>query len=150
MHPLLLKAGLGAAALATAGGFVVAGSASPAVAYSSPPVFLDISIGSPAYLVARGAAVQVPVTTSCSTPYGESADVGVTITERVGKSTATGTRYFTVPCVGSRQTTLVTISSTNGIAFKKGTAFASGYIETYCCYYPPPEETTSGTITITS
>jgi hypothetical protein len=145
MHPLLLKAGIGAAALAAGGGFMLGGSASPAVAYSSPPVFLDISIGSP---VARGAAVQVPVTTSCTSPYGYPADVSVTITERIGKSTAAGSQYFSVPCVGSRQTTLVTISSTNGIAFKKGTAFASGYIEAFCCSYPPPQETTSGTITI--
>jgi hypothetical protein len=43
----------------------------------------------------------------------------------------------------------VTISSNNGVAFAKGTAFASGYIEDYY-YYPFPEETTSGTITITS
>ena len=67
MHPLLLKAGIGAAALAAGGGFAVFGSASPAVAYSSPPLFLDISIQSPATLVAHGAAVQVPVKLSCST-----------------------------------------------------------------------------------
>lgn len=149
MHPLLVKAGIGAAALAAGGGFVIFGSDSPAVAYSSPPVFLDISIGSPAHLVAKGAAVQVPVTTSCTTPDGQ-AYVSVSITERVGgKKTATGSQNFFVPCVGSRQTTLVTISSSNGVAFAKGTAYASGYIEDYY-YYPTPEETTSGTITITS
>jgi hypothetical protein len=148
MHPLLLKVGIGAAALAAGGGFAVLGSSSPAVAYSSPPVFLDISIGSPAHLVARGAAVQVPVTTSCTTPDG-SAYVSVSITERVGgKKTATGQQYFSVPCVGSRQTTLVTISSNDGVAFAKGTAFASGDIQSF--YYYPAEETTSGTITITS
>jgi hypothetical protein len=149
MHPLLLKAGIGATALAAGGGFALLGSSSPAVAYSSPPVFLDISIGSPAHLVAKGAAIQVPVTTSCTTPDGN-AYVSVTVTERVGgKKTASGTQNFFVPCVGSRQTTLVTISSNNGVAFAKGTAFASGYIEDYY-YYPFPEETTSGTITITS
>lgn len=148
MHPLLLKAGFGAAALAAGTGFALGGSASPAVAYSSPPVFLDISIGSPAHLVAKGAAVQVPVTTSCTTPDG-SAYVSVTITERVGgKKTATGTQNFSVSCVGSRQTNLVTISSDNGVAFAKGTAYVSGFIESY--YYYPAEETTSGTITITS
>ena len=148
MHPLLLKAGIGAAALAAGGGFVVFGSSSPAVAYSSPPVFLDISIGSPAHLVAKGAAVQVPVTTSCTTPDGQ-AYVSVSITERVGgKKTATGSQNFVVSCIGSRQTTLVTISSDNGVAFAKGTAYASGYIEDY--YYYPAEETTSGTITIAS
>jgi hypothetical protein len=149
MHPLLLKAGIGAAALAAGGGFAVFGSSSPAVAYSSPPAFLDISIGSPAHLVARGAAVQVPVTTSCTTPDG-TAFVSVMITERVsGKKTATGSQNFDVACVGGRQTTLVTISSNDGVAFAKGTAFAQGYIASYCCY-PTPEETTSGTITIAS
>ncbi|HEU5270082.1 MAG TPA: hypothetical protein VFU36_09165 [Jatrophihabitans sp.] len=144
-----MKAGIGAAALAAGGGFAVLGSSSPAVAYSSPPVFLDISIGSPAHLVAKGAAVQVPVTTSCTTPDGQ-AFVSVSITERVGgKKTATGTQDFYVPCVGSRQTTLVTISSNDGVAFAKGTAYVSGYIEDYY-YYPFPEETTSGTITIAS
>jgi len=148
MHALLLKAGIGAAALAAGTGFALTGSASPAVAYSSPPVFLDISIGSPAHLVAKGAAVQVPVTTSCTTPDGM-AYVSVSITERVGgKKTATGTQNFTVSCIGSRQTNLVTISSNDGVAFAKGTAFASGDIQDY--YYYPAEETTSGTITITS
>jgi hypothetical protein len=147
MHPLLLKAGIGAAALAAGGGFAVLSSSSPAVAYSSPPVFLDISIGSPAHLVAKGAAVQVPVTTSCTTP-DQYAYVSVSVTERVGgKKTATGTQNFTVPCVGSRQTTLVTISSNNGVAFAKGTAFASGSIFDYY-YYPASQENTSGTITI--
>ena len=147
MHPLLLKVGIGAAAIAAGAGFTVFGSGSPAVAYSSPPIFLDISIGSPAHLLAKGAAVQVPVTTSCTSPYGE-AYVTVSLTERVGgRKTATGSQEYTVPCVGSRQTMLVTISSNNGVAFAKGTAYASGSIETYY-YYPYPEETTSGTITI--
>ena len=148
MNPLLMKAGIGAAALATGGGIALFGSSAPAVAYSSPPVFLDISIGSPAHLVAKGAAVEVPVTTSCTTPYGQ-AYVTVSITERVsGKKTAIGSKSYTVTCSGGRQTNLVTISSGNGVAFIKGTAFASGDIQSY--YYYNDEETTSGTITIAS
>ena len=147
MNSLLLKAGIGAAALATGSGLALFGSSAPAVAYSSPPVFLDISIGSPAHLVAKGAAVQVPVTTSCTTPDNQ-AYVSVSITERVGKKTATGTKNFQVSCMGGRQTNLVTIASNDGVAFAKGTAYASGSIQSY--YYYPAEETTSGTITITS
>ncbi|HTZ43167.1 MAG TPA: hypothetical protein VMB79_04840 [Jatrophihabitans sp.] len=147
MNPLLLKAGIGVVTLAAGGSAALFGSAAPAVAYSSPPVFLDISIGSPAHLVAKGAAVQVPVTTSCTTP-DHSAYVSVSITERVGKKTASGSYNFTVSCVGSRQTNLVTIASGNGLAFAKGRAYAAGTIQSY--YYYPAEETTSGTIAIKS
>ena len=44
MTPLKIKIGTAAAAIATGGGFALALPSSPAVAYSSPPLFLDISI----------------------------------------------------------------------------------------------------------
>lgn len=145
MTPLLVKVGVGAAAVAAGTGFALAGSSSPAVAYSSPPVFLDISIGSPAQLVARGAAVQVPVTTSCTTP-DHTAYAYVSITERVGgKKTANGTTSFEVSCIGSRQTNLITVSSDNGVAFAKGTAYAAADIYSY-----GGSEDASATITIQS
>jgi len=145
MNPLLVKVGIGASALAAGAAFTLSGSSSPAVAYSSPPSYLDISIGSPAHLVAKGAAIQLPVTTICSDAYYYNAYVSVTVTERVsGKKTATGTSNYQVPCTGYRQTNLVTISSQNGISFAKGTAYASGTINTYYS----GSETTETTITI--
>jgi hypothetical protein len=145
MHPLLLKAGIGAAALAAGGGFAVFGSSSPAVAYSSPPLTLDISIQSPATLVAHGAAVNVPVTVTC--PYGTDASVYISLSEKVGNKTASGTNSVDVGCTGSRETILVTVPSQNGLAFAKGSAFAQGEIFA-CSYYFCGDETDSATITI--
>ena len=146
MHPLLLKAGIGAAALAAGGGFAVFGSSSPAVAYSSPPLFLDISIQGPGTLVAHGAAVSVPVTVSCSS--GSSASVYVSLTERVNKKTASGASSVEVGCTDARETVLVTVPSENGIAFVKGTsAYAQGQIFE-CLSYICGAETDSATIRI--
>ncbi len=145
MHPLLMKVGIGAAALAAGGGFALCGTASPAVAYSSPPLFLSMSIQSPAALVARGAAVNVPVVVSCSS--GGSAGVTVTVTERVGKKTASGTGTVTVGCTDANETVLVTVPSRNGVAFAKGSALAQGDIFE-CLYYTCGDETDTATIRI--
>jgi len=132
MHPLLLKAGVGAAALAAGGGFALFGSGSPAAAYSSPPIFLSVSIQSPATLTAHGAAVQVPVKYSCST--GGDAYLTVTVTERVGRKTASGSHQQEVGCTNGNQTVLVTVPSQNGVSFGKGTAYAQADLVEFTNY----------------
>jgi hypothetical protein len=145
MHPLLLKAGIGAAALAAGGGFAVLGSGSPAAAYSSPPLFLSVSVQSPATLTAHGAAVQVPVKFSCSS--GGQAFLTVTLTERVGRKTASGSHQIAVGCTDGNETTLVTVPSQNGVSFGKGSAYAQADLFE-CTYYTCGDEQDAATIQI--
>lgn len=145
MHPLLLKAGIGAAALAASGGFAVLGSGSPAAAYSSPPLFLSVSVQSPATLVAKGAAVQVPVKLSCSS--GGQAYLTVVVTERVGRKTASGSGSVQVGCTDSTETVLVTVTSQNGVSFGKGSALAQADLSE-CTYYTCGSEQDTETIQI--
>jgi hypothetical protein len=145
MHPLLLKAGIGATALAAGGGLAVFGSGSPAVAYSSPPLFLSVTVQSPASLVAKGAAVQVPVQLSCST--GGDAYLTITVTERVGRKTASGSHQIEVGCTDSTETVLVTVPSQNGVSFGKGSALAQADLIEFT-NYTYGEEQSSATIQI--
>jgi hypothetical protein len=114
-----------ALAVATGGGIAVAAPASPAVAFFSPPLFLDIRVLSPAQLVASGAAVQVPVEATCN---AEEAFVSVVVTQRVGKRLAKGSGFADVGCTMSRQQVLVTVVADQGTAFTRGDAFAEGMI----------------------
>ncbi len=146
INTALLKVGAGATALLAGGGLALLSPSSPAAAYSSPPLYLDISIQSPAHLVARGAAVTVPITTTCNSGQ---AYVRVTVTERVGKKVATGTGYATVGCTGSRQQNTVTVSASSATAFSKGSAYVAADIDG-CSYYFCGEENNSATIKIAS
>jgi hypothetical protein len=118
---------LAAAAIAVAagGGIAVTAPASPAVAFFSPPLFLDIRVLSPAQLVAGGAAVQVPVEVTCTS---DEAFVSVTVTQRVGKRLAKGNGFADVGCTRSREQVIVTVVADQGTSFTKGTAFAEGQI----------------------
>src|SRR6266516_2029786 len=53
----------------------------PAVAFFSGGLFLDVQVESPATLVARGAAVDVPLEVTCNASF---ADVFVTVTQKAG------------------------------------------------------------------
>lgn len=98
---------------------------SPAVAFSSGGLFLDVTVLSPAHLVAKGAAVTVPVQVTCNAT--DFAQVAVQVTERVGKQIASGFGSAPVACTGGHQTLLVTVTATGsgGKPFVKGQAFAS-------------------------
>jgi hypothetical protein len=123
MHPVLVKAASGAAALACAG--FMLGSASSAVAQSAPE--LTISVQSPATLIAHGAAVDVPVVVSCSTDAG-TATVTVYLNEAVGKRIAVGGTSVEVGCTGAPETVLVRVFA-NNVAFSKArAALAQGSI----------------------
>ena len=109
------------AALALGAGATLAIPALPAVGTHSAVTPHTIEILGPATLVARGAAVAVPVEITC--PSGSTAFVTVGVTERRGNRVATGSGGTQVQCTGSAQTLNVVVTAGQG-AFKKGTALA--------------------------
>lgn len=145
MNPLLVKLGVTAAALATGGGFAVLSPASSAVAYSSPPLFLDVSVQSPANLVARGAAVSVPVIVTCNST---GAYVSVRVTEKVGKKIATGAIDTSVGCTGGHQTFLLTVPAGSGPAFAKGSAYVAAEVSGCTANFVCGNEDASATVKI--
>src|SRR5262245_4459632 len=111
------------AALAVATGAAVAAALGPAalaVGQSSPPLQLQIQVNSPATLVARGAGVEVSVTTECSGAAPGSGTVLVFLTQRVGPDTANGTGSLPIACTGASQSYQVLVQASAGKAFKKG------------------------------
>jgi hypothetical protein len=115
-----------AAALAVGTVLAVFGPASPAVGFFSPPLFLDVRIEPTATLIARGAAVETRLEVTCA--GAPQASVYVSLTQRVGSETASGSGYTTVACNGQRQTVLVQVQAYSDKAFKKGTASADAQI----------------------
>jgi hypothetical protein len=110
--------------LALAGGGVgalVAGPAAPALGFVSGGLVLKVSIESPATLVARGAAVNVPVKVACTSSH---AFLDLQVTERVGSSIASGFAFTDVACTGRSQTVIMTVTDFSAKAFKKGSALA--------------------------
>jgi hypothetical protein len=108
---------------ALAGGVTLAllSPAAPALAFDSGGLHLDFTVQSPATLVARGAAVDVPVDVNCN---GQYANVDVQLTERAGSRIASGYGYVQVACTGSAQRVLVRVVTSSGKAFGKGSAVA--------------------------
>jgi hypothetical protein len=145
MTPLKIKIGTTIAALAAGGGFAIVSPSSAAVAFSSPPLFLDVSVQSPGHLVARGAAVSVPVIVTCNS---QGASVQLQLTEKVGKKVATGTNYVQVGCTGGHETVLITVPASAGPAFAKGSAFATANIFGCTSNFICGSETASATIKI--
>jgi hypothetical protein len=120
------------AGLAVAGGAAAAlalGPAGTAVGQSSAPLQLQIQVTSPATLVAKGAGVDVNVTTQCSGAEAGTVEVGLFLTERVGSDLAVGAGSEAITCTGASQTSVVLVqASASGKAFKKGAAIAQGTI----------------------
>jgi hypothetical protein len=141
----LTKAVSAAAALVAGGIFAIASPAQPAVAFFSGGLFLDVVPQSPATLVAKGAAVDVPVEITCNAT--QFAELSVTVTERVGKDIATGSSYLQVGCTGSHELLLVRVAAQSGKAFAKGTALATARLFG-CSFFICGQETGSATITI--
>jgi hypothetical protein len=101
---------------------------SPAVAFSSGGLVLDVVVQSPAHLVAKGAAVGVPVEYTCSgTTF---ASLSVTVTEKVsGGAIASGRgEAESLTCTGEIQSTTIDVVASGSRAFVKGAAFAQGDI----------------------
>jgi hypothetical protein len=98
----------------------------PAVAFFSGGLFLDVQVESPATLVARGAAVQVPLEVTCNATG--TAFVQVTVTQKAGSGVAKGFGSAQVGCTGSGQQITVLVQATGAKTFKKGDAVASAEI----------------------
>ena len=98
-----------------------------AVAFFSGGLFLDVQVESPATLVARGAAVDVPLEITCNATG--SVDVFVSVTQRSGSGVAQGFGFTTVGCTGSGQRVVVRVSaSAGGKSFKQGSAVAEAEV----------------------
>jgi hypothetical protein len=104
--------------------FITSGSA---VAFFSGGLFLDVQVESPATLVARGAAVDVPLEITCNATG--SVTVYVQVTQRSGSGIAEGSGYTGVGCTGSGQRVVVRVSAFGGgKSFKQGTAVADAEV----------------------
>jgi len=108
-------------ALLAAGSFAVFAPSGPAVAFSSGGLFLDVQIEEPVRLVARGAAVDVPLEITCNA--SSPVDVFVTVTQRVNNGIAAGSGFASFGCTGSGQDVTVRVTaSPSGKAFVKDKA----------------------------
>ncbi len=100
---------------------MLAASAGPAAAQT--PTVVSVEVGDEATLVARGAAVQVPIEVTC--PAGTTAFVSVRVTQRAGSRIASGFGNTSFVCTGGSQIVDVTVNAQgSGQAFKKGSAVA--------------------------
>ena len=139
-----VKAGVIGAALVGGSALVLLSPSSPALAYYSGGLHLDVTPLSPASLISRGAALDVPVDVDCNASYAE---VYLRVTERVGSQTAVGATYQQVACTGGHQRILMRVPAGSGKAFAKGTAVATA--EIWGCRNTCGDETNSVTIQIT-
>jgi hypothetical protein len=98
----------------------------PAVAFFSGGLFLDVQVESPARLLARGAAVEVPLEVTCNA-IG-TVDVQVTVTQRSGSGATQGFGFEQVGCTGSGEQVTVVVQVFGAKAFKKGTAVATAEV----------------------
>jgi len=124
-----LRTKIAAAVIAIALGGLLAlfASSGPAVAFFSGGLFLDVQVESPASLVARGAAVDVPLEVTCNAAPG-SAFVQVSVTQKAGSGVAQGFGSTGVGCTGSGQQITVRVQASGGKTFKQSVAVASAEI----------------------
>lgn len=114
------------AAIGIGGGLAILGPALPAVGFHSPPEVISVEVGDEATLVARGAAVSVPVEITC--PAGATGFLSVNVTQRAGSRIASGTGGSNdFVCTGATQTVDVLVTA-QGQAFKRGGAVAQAYL----------------------
>jgi len=102
-------------------------SGGPAVAFFSGGLFLDVQVESPASLVARGAAVDVPLEVTCNA-RPDTSFVQVTVTQKAGSGVAQGFGSTSVGCTGSGQQITVRVRASGAKTFKQGTAVADAEI----------------------
>ncbi len=123
------RAKVAAAVVAIVAGGVLAlfVSGGPAVAFFSGGLFLDVQVESPASLVARGAAVDVPLEVTCNA-RPDTSFVQVTVTQKAGSGVAQGFGSTSVGCTGSGQQITVRVRASGAKTFKQGTAVADAEI----------------------
>jgi hypothetical protein len=100
----------------------------PAVAFFSGGLFLDVQVESPARLVARGAAVDVPLEVTCNAISNNPAFVQLTVAQHAGSGVAQGFGRTDVGCTGSGQQIVIRVQGYGAKAFKQGTAVATAEI----------------------
>jgi hypothetical protein len=124
------------AAIGAGGALAALAPAGPAVAEESPPFVVDIEVGSPATLLARGIAVSVPVEVTCPSDAAY-ASVSVSIAERVGAQIVRGSGYLNLNCTGQPETHQVVVQaysydgSDGGTTFRPGSALATANMWAY-------------------
>jgi hypothetical protein len=123
---LRTRAAAAVVALLLGGLLALFATSGPAVAFFSGGLFLDVQVESPARLVARGAAVDVPVEVTCNATG--TAFVQVHVTQRSGSGVAEGFGSASVGCTGSSQQITVRVQATGGKVFKKGTAVVTAEV----------------------
>jgi hypothetical protein len=123
---LRTKAAAVVVAIALGGLLALFATSGPAVAFFSGGLFLDVQVQSPARLVARGAAVDVPVEVTCNA--SGPVDVFVNVSQKSGSGVAQGFGSASVGCTGSGQQIVVRAQAFGGKAFKQGTAVASAEV----------------------
>ena len=110
------------AAIGVGGGLALATPVLPAVGQISPPSVLSVEVGDEATLVARGAAVLVPIEVQC--PAGSTGFLSVRLTQRAGSRIASGSGSTSdFVCTGATQTVEVLVHAQDQ-AFKRGPAVA--------------------------
>ena len=123
-----LRPKLAAAVVAIIAAVVLAlfAATGPAVAFFSGGLFLDVQVNSPAHLVARGAAVDVPLEVTCNATG--SVDVFVSVSQKAGSGVAQGSGFTSVGCTGSGEQVTVRVQASGGKTFKQGSAVANAEI----------------------
>ena len=124
---LRTRAAAAVVALLLGGLLALFATSGPAVAFFSGGLFLDVQVESPARLVARGAAVDVPVEVTCNATG--TAFVFVSVTQKAGSGVAEGFGSALVGCTGSRQQITVRVQASGGKTFKQGTAVATAFVD---------------------
>jgi hypothetical protein len=122
-------------AIAVGGAIAALGPSAPALAFFSGGLFLDVQAESRGTLVARGAAVDVPIEVICNATGP--ASVSVVLTQRVNGGLAQGHGSTQVGCIGSRQRITIRVTANpTGKAFRAKNAVADSSIfgcnETLC------------------
>jgi hypothetical protein len=98
----------------------------PAIAFFSGGLFLDVQVESPASLVAKGAAVDVPLEVTCNA-IG-TAFVDANVTQKAGSGVAQGFGSAEIGCTGSGQQITIRVLASGGKTFKQGVAVATAQI----------------------
>jgi len=123
---LRVKVATAIAAMLLGGLLALFATSGPAVAFFSGGLFLDVQVQSPATLVAKGAAVQVPLEVTCNATG--TVFVEVTLTQKSGSGVAEGSGSTSVGCTGSGEQITVLVRATGAKTFKKGDAVATAEV----------------------
>ena len=136
------------AALGIGGTLALVGPALPAAAVdSSSHVQTDVEILEGAGVLAKGAAVAVPVDVTCEA--GLTGFLFVDVTQARGRFVANGGGSIQFECTGGTQRIEVLVTA-NNTAFKKGTAIANALLTTTCSTFPCEEDRDTEEITLSS